>query len=361
MKIVTILGARPQFIKAGAISREIGRQAASGHSIEELIVHTGQHYDLNMSDIFFEEMELPKPTYYLGIGGGSHGSMTGRMIEKIEEILILEKPDWVLVYGDTNSTLAGAIAASKLHIKIAHIEAGLRSFNNQMPEEINRILTDRLSTALFCPTTVSMNNLKNEGIESWSGSVDFCIVGDVMLDGVEFYRNKSVKPVIGEKIEREFILCTIHRAESTDDPATLKGIMMALKSISLKKQILLPLHPRCKGIIESNNIDCTGITILEPQGYLNMIWLIQNCSLVMTDSGGLQKEAYFFSKKCITLRSETEWVELVENNYNVLSGTETNSIVNAFNDFGNSIEIKPGLYGDGKASKLILERLIHGV
>lgn len=359
MKIVTILGARPQFIKAGSISREIARQVARGHDINEIIVHTGQHYDLNMSAIFFEEMGLPTPSYHLGVGGGSHGSMTGRMIEKIEEILSSEKPDWVLVYGDTNSTLAGAIAASKLHIKIAHVEAGLRSFNNQMPEEINRILTDRLSTVLFCPTLTSVNNLEKEGIRSWSGSVSVCLVGDVMFDGIEFYRNKSVKPKIDVKVSEDFILCTIHRAENTDDVIKLKGIIQALQSISLKTSVYLPLHPRCKAIIESYNIDCSGIIILEPQGYLNMMWLIQNCQLVMTDSGGLQKEAYFFGKKCLTLRYETEWAELVENNYNVLVGTDKHSIIEAFNCLELGGNMTAGLYGDGNASKLIIERLIN--
>lgn len=361
MKIVTILGARPQFIKAGSISREIARLKSTGFVVDEVIVHTGQHYDLNMSDIFFEEMKLPRPVYYLGVGGGSHGSMTGKMIEKIEDILILEKPDWVLVYGDTNSTLAGAIAASKLHIKIAHVEAGLRSFNNHMPEELNRILTDRLSTALFCPTSAALENLQAEGVGTWAGDVKVCLVGDVMLDGVEFYKNKSLKPQINIQIPKDFILCTIHRAENTDDPSILKGIIQALQLISSKVKILLPLHPRCKAMIDSNSIDCSGIIILEPQGYLSMIWLIQNCQLVMTDSGGLQKEAYFFGKKCITLRTETEWTELIQHKYNILAGTNTKSILDTFDRFEKGGEIIPGLYGSGNASQMILEELINGV
>jgi UDP-GlcNAc3NAcA epimerase len=359
MKIVTILGARPQFIKAGSISREIVKRVKEGEKIVEVIIHTGQHYDSNMSDIFFEEMSLPKPSYNLGIGGGTHGSMTGQMIESIEKVLLMEKPDWVLVYGDTNSTLAGALAASKLHIKIAHVEAGLRSFNNRMPEEINRILTDRLSSALFCPTAISIKNLEKEGISSWGGGVDLCLVGDVMLDGVEFYKNKSVKPDV--EIADDFVLCTIHRAESTDDPEILRGIISALKIISKSTQVVLPLHPRCKQVIKKYSIDCSGVKILEPLGYLNMIWMIQNCSLVMTDSGGLQKEAYFFGKKCITLRSETEWLELVEHKYNLLVGTDTTSILEAYEGFSSTFEVKPGLYGNGNASELILERLIYGI
>ena len=237
MKILTILGARPQFIKAGSVSREIAKHK----EIEEVIVHTGQHYDANMSDVFFEQMQIPKPDYFLSIGGKSHSAMTGQMMEKIEEVALKEKPDWILVYGDTNSTLAGALVASKLHVKLAHVEAGLRSFNMKMPEEINRILTDRVSTILFCPTDTAMQNLRNEGFDSFTCKV--IKSGDVMYDGALFYRNLGHKPSL--HVENDFILCTIHRAESTDDANRLKNIFEALNKIAKEKQIILPLHPSC--------------------------------------------------------------------------------------------------------------------
>jgi UDP-N-acetylglucosamine 2-epimerase len=249
IKIVTILGARPQFIKAGNVSREARRQKAEGRSIEEVIVHTGQHYDANMSDIFFEQMQIPKPDYFLGIGGKSHGAMTGQMIEHIEEVVLKEKPDWMLVYGDTNSTLAGAIVASKLHIKLAHVEAGLRSFNMKMPEEVNRILTDRVSDILFCPTNAAVQNLKNEGfpfVMATNKQQLIANVGDVMQDGAIFYKNLSQKPSSFLFPPSSFILCTIHRAENTDDEARLRAIFEALNEIAKEKQIVLPLHPRTK-------------------------------------------------------------------------------------------------------------------
>lgn len=322
MKIVTILGARPQFIKAGSVSREIVKQASSGVDIQEVIVHTGQHYDTNMSDIFFEEMQIPKPDYFLGIGGKTHGAMTGQMIEKIEEILVQEKPDWVMVYGDTNSTLAGALAASKLHIKIAHIEAGLRSFNMRMPEEVNRILTDRVSRILFCPTQAAMDNLQAEAIDQWNTGAQAVLAGDVMLDGAIFYKDLAQKPSDLD-INADFILCTIHRAENTDDTQRLGNIIDALNEVAKEKQVILPLHPRTKKILEQSRLDTSNLTIIDPVGYLNMVWLISNCSLVMTDSGGLQKEAYFFKKPCVTLRDETEWIELVQASANVLVGAQS--------------------------------------
>lgn len=350
MKILTILGARPQFIKAGSVSREIKNYK----EIEEIIVHTGQHYDANMSDIFFEEMKIPKPNYFLGIGGKSHGAMTGQMIEKIEEVALLEKPDWIMVYGDTNSTLAGAIVASKLHIKLAHIEAGLRSFNMKMPEEINRILTDRVSNILFCPTDTAISNLEKEGYTN----IDCRIIksGDVMEDGAMFYKSLSVKPSIN--IENNFILCTIHRAENTDDIVRLSQIIDALNKINKEQQIILPLHPRTKKILEENFIPVDFKTI-EPVGYLEMVWLIDNCDFVMTDSGGLQKEAYFFKKPCITLRDETEWVELVENNFNILVGANKQKIIEARNNVKSmNKNYTLNLYGNGNASKTIVRELL---
>ena len=355
MKIVTILGARPQFIKAGSVSREIQRQKAEGRDIEEVIVHTGQHYDANMSDIFFEEMKIPKHNYFLGIGGKSHGAMTGQMIEKIEEVCLKEKPDWVMVYGDTNSTLAGAIVASKLHIKLAHIEAGLRSFNMKMPEEVNRILTDRVSDILFCPTDTAIENLKNEGYDK----LDCKIVksGDVMQDGAIFYKNLAIKPKY--EITNNFILCTIHRAENTDDETRLKNIFKALEQIAKEQQIILPLHPRTKKILHELDIDTNNLTIIDPVGYLEMVWLIDNCSLVMTDSGGLQKEAYFFEKQCITLRDETEWVELVENGFNTLVGADYDKIIAAYHNRKPFEAKNLDLYGGGKASEKIIQELLE--
>ena len=352
MKILTILGARPQFIKAGSVSREIARH----REIEEIIVHTGQHYDANMSDIFFEEMKIAKPNYFLGIGGKSHGAMTGQMIEKIEEVCLKEKPDWVMVYGDTNSTLAGAIVASKLHIKLAHIEAGLRSFNMKMPEEVNRILTDRISQILFCPTDTAVENLKNEGYDHFD--VKVVKSGDVMQDGAMFYKELAVKP--SYDIQDNFILCTIHRAENTDNEKRLRDIFEALNEIAKQKQIILPLHPRTKKIIENLELSVENLTIIEPVGYLEMVWLIDNCSLVMTDSGGLQKEAYFFEKQCITLRDETEWVELIACGANRLVGANKEKILEAYAQHSefNTKNSSLNLYGGGRASENIVKALM---
>jgi len=352
MKILTILGARPQFIKAGSVSREISKY----NEIEEIIVHTGQHYDANMSDIFFEEMQIPKPNYFLGIGGKSHGAMTGQMIEKIEQVTLKEKPDWMMVYGDTNSTLAGAIVASKLHIKLAHIEAGLRSFNMRMPEEVNRILTDRVSSILFCPTDTAIQNLNNEGYEN----IDCKIVksGDVMQDGAIFYKSLAKKPNI--EINQNFILCTIHRAENTDDEIRLKSIFEALDEIAKEKQVVLPLHPRTRKIIENLKINVSKLKVIDPVGYLEMVWLIDNCKIVLTDSGGLQKEAYFFNKPCITMRDETEWVELVEHGVNFLVGAKKDEILNVYynlKDFNRTID-RVNLYGAGNASTIITKNLV---
>ncbi|WP_024954304.1 non-hydrolyzing UDP-N-acetylglucosamine 2-epimerase [Sulfurospirillum arcachonense] len=353
MKILTILGARPQFIKAGSVSREIAKH----NEIKEIIVHTGQHYDTNMSDIFFEEMKIPKPNYFLGIGGKSHGAMTGQMIEKIEEVALKEKPDWIMVYGDTNSTLAGAIVASKLHIKLAHIEAGLRSFNMNMPEEINRILTDRVSNILFCPTDVAIKNLRDEGFASFKCKI--IKSGDVMQDGAMFYKNLAVKPTC--EIKDEYILCTIHRAENTDNVNRLRSIFEALNKIGKDKQVILPVHPRTKKLLENLNLEIKNLTLIDPIGYLKMVWLIDNCDFVMTDSGGLQKEAFFFEKQCITLRDETEWVELVNCGANTLVGANKEKILNSYrnnSDF-NIDNLKLNLYGTGKAAEIIIKKLLE--
>lgn len=352
MKIITIIGARPQFIKAGSVSREIRKRA----DIQEIIVHTGQHYDSNMSDIFFEEMKIPKPDYFLGIGGGSHGAMTGKMIEKIEEVVVAEKPDWMIVYGDTNSTLAGAIVASKLHVKLAHIEAGLRSFNMKMPEEINRILTDRISQVLFCPTDRAVSNLLEEGYDKFK--CEILKVGDVMYDGALFYKNFARK--INLDLQKEYVLCTVHRAENTNNIERLKSIFEALNEISGLQQIVLPLHPRTKKVIDSERIYISEkVKVINPVGYLEMVWLLENSDLVITDSGGLQKEAFFFKKPCITLRDETEWSELVDNGYNKLTGANKIEIIKAFNDRDKIFlnDFSQNLYGEGDSSKKIIDYL----
>lgn len=354
MKIVSIVGARPQFVKAAVLSRQF-----SAHpDFEEVLVHTGQHFDSNMSDVFFEEMEIPHPDYSLGINGLSHGAMTGQMLEKIEEVLLNEKPDWVLVYGDTNSTLAGSLAAAKLNIKIAHVEAGLRSFNMRMPEEINRILTDRISTLLFCPTQNALINLEKEGYNSIQ--IKTVYSGDIMEDAAYYYEARAEKPKQMHSNISEFILVTIHRAENTDNPLRLKNIFNALKKIAQKTTVILPLHPRTKALIEKQNIDTDNIHIFDPVGYMNMIWLIKNSRLIMTDSGGLQKEAFFFNKYCITLRDETEWVELVTNNFNALAGSDENKILELYDKLKDKkFSNKINLYGGGNAAKIIIDNLIN--
>jgi UDP-GlcNAc3NAcA epimerase len=279
------------------------------------------------------------------------------MIEKIEEVALEQKPDWIMVYGDTNSTLAGALVASKLHIKLAHIEAGLRSFNMKMPEEINRILTDRVSDILFCPTDSAITNLKNEGFNNFDCKV--VKSGDVMYDGALFYKKLAKKPSCN--IEKKYILCTVHRAENTDNIERLKSIFEALDEIAKEKQIILPLHPRTKKIVQNLQLNIKNLTLIDPVGYLEMVWLIDNCELVMSDSGGLQKEAYFFKKPCITLRDETEWVELVEIGVNKLVGANKSKILEAYkNDSKFNIEnSKLDLYGDGKASEKIVKGLLN--
>jgi UDP-GlcNAc3NAcA epimerase len=354
MKIATIVGARPQFVKAATVSRALKKDG-----ITEIIIHTGQHFDENMSQVFFDEMEIPTPTYNLSLHGLNHGAMTGRMLEKIEDVLLLEKPDFVLVYGDTNSTLAGALAASKLHIPIAHVEAGLRSFEMKMPEEINRILTDRISNLLFCPTQTAIDNLTKEGFANFN--CETLLVGDVMYDAVLHYKEKvNTYSTVIQKQQlkgQPFVLATLHRAENTNDLARLKSILEALNEIHKEVPVVLPLHPRTKAFIQSQNLALEAI-VLDPVGYFDMLALLDNCSLVMTDSGGLQKEAYFFNKFCITLRDQTEWVELLEVGANVLAGADKDQIVSQFRIFNNkAFESQSKLYGDGNAAEKIAKRL----
>lgn len=348
MKIVTVLGARPQFIKAAAFSRVI----KSYPDIEEVIIHTGQHYDQNMSDVFFIEMDIPLPKYNLQTGGKTHGVMTGQQLEKIEKILLVEKPDLVLVYGDTNSTLAGALAAVKLHIPVAHVEAGLRSFNKKMPEEINRILTDQISDYLFVPSEIAKQNLLNEGI----GEEKIFIVGDIMYEASLYYKEKMQKPIWFDSLKlNQFILCTIHRAENTDDIEKLTNILEGLELS--QKDIILPLHPRTVHKIKQYDILIPkNIKIVEPVGYLEMVWLEVNCGFIVTDSGGVQKEAYFHNKYCITLREETEWVELVDQGLNSLVGSNPEKIRNSIENM-KKIKFPVGIYGDGQTALKTIEIL----
>lgn len=349
MKIITVVGARPQFIKLATVSRNLRGQ----NDVSEIILHTGQHYDPDMSDIFFNELDIPKPKYNLGIGGGTHGQNTGRMLEAIESVLLKEKPDKVLVYGDTDSTLAGSLAAAKLNIPVAHVEAGLRSFNRKMPEEINRILTDHISAILFTPTDAATNNLLNENI-----SKDMIQqVGDVMFDAAMFYKHRSKCPSEIDDCTKKFVLSTIHRAENTDSPNRLGEIIEALTNIAEDIPVILPIHPRTRKILEAGKYKTGKIKLLDPVGYLEMIWLLSNCEMVVTDSGGLQKEAYFFGKPCITTRDETEWVELTECGVNVLVGSNKELIYSTFNSIQSINVSKISFYGDANAGELIAKKL----
>ncbi len=355
MKIITIIGARPQFIKASAFSKKV---LAQNH-IQEILVHTGQHYDENMSTIFFEEMQIPRPHYHLQIGSGNHGSQTGKMMEKIEEIVLTEKPDALLVYGDTNSTLAGALVASKLHVPIAHIEAGLRSFNKKMPEEVNRVLTDHISDWLFVPTKSATKNLLNEGIKNDK----IFEVGDIMYDVAKLYANIAEKQsqIIHQlSIEiKSYILVTIHRAENTDNPQRLKNIFESLQILSQKHTIILPLHPRTKKYVQELGISTQNLQIIEPVGYLDMIQLEKNALLILTDSGGVQKEAFFYGVPCVTLRDETEWIELVENNYNALTPPTSVDLIceNVAQMLSKPYPIIKNLYGEGNTADKIIDIL----
>jgi len=339
MKICNIIGARPQFIKVATISRVIKNRS----NIKEIIIHTGQHYDNNMSDIFFSELDIPSPDYNLNIGSGLHGWQTGKMLEAIEKVLLNEKPDVVIVYGDTNSTIAGALAATKLHIPVAHVEAGLRSFNRSMPEEINRIATDKISDLLFVPTQMAMDHLKNEGLANYSF---FC--GDVMYDSVLHFSKK-----INTFTEEPYYLATIHRPANTDVIGKFSSIIKAFSKFD--KKVVLPAHPRLKKVLDQIKVP-DNIKIIEPVGYTKMLSLIKNADLVFTDSGGLQKECYFLKKRCVTLREETEWVETLENNCNILVGADYDKIVAAEKLKCGEFDIKTK-YGLGNAAEKIIEKI----
>jgi len=348
LKVATIVGARPQFIKAAPVSRWLRLHH------REVLIHTGQHYDDLLSEVFFRELEIPTPDYNLGVGSASHGRQTGEMLARVEEVLLEEKPDWVVVYGDTNSTLAAALAAAKLHIPVAHVEAGLRSYNRKMPEEINRVLTDHLSSLLFCPTDTAVRNLVREGITQGVHKV-----GDVMYDlalwGLEVAEQKST---ILETLGIEpggYLLATIHRPNNTDDPGNLSAIVSALNDVA--ETVIFPAHPRTQKALKHWGIHLnSNVRITEPVGYLDMLVLEKNARMILTDSGGVQKEAYILGVPCVTLREETEWVETVEAGWNILVGASRERIVEAVRNFNPTGE-RPPLFGDGHASQRIVEIL----
>jgi UDP-GlcNAc3NAcA epimerase len=374
MKIVTIVGARPQFIKAAAVTRAIQRnnqRCPSKQWLQEILVHTGQHYDYLMDKVFFEELKLPKPDYHLGVGSASHARQTGMMLERIEAVLQKEKPHVVMVYGDTNSTLAGGLAAAKLNIPVAHVEAGLRSYNRNMPEEMNRLLTDHLSSLLFCPTDQSIRNLLKEGIKDREGVV-VKKVGDVMYDSILYYSKfAEKKSSILEDLNLftpnsalgtpNYYLATLHRAENTDDPRVLKSILNALNEIGRDTSVILPLHPRTKKVMKLHHLlSYKNIKFIEPVSYLDMLKLEKNAKAILTDSGGVQKEAYWLKVPCFTLREETEWVETIKSGWNKLIGTKSKEIVHGINvlEKGRPSKRGKGIFGDGKASQKIIQILI---
>ena len=355
MKVVHIVGARPQFIKLAPILKAVERhnQQYPDRPIQEILVHTGQHYDYEMSQVFFDELGLKAPDYHLGVGSGSHGYQTGEMLKRIEEVLLKEKPDLVMVYGDTNTTLAGALAASKLHIPVAHVEAGLRSFNKKMPEEINRVLTDHLSDFLFCPTQTAVENLRREGIEK-----GVHLVGDVMYDAVLLYldlaeRKSEIMERLGLK-PKSYALVTVHRAENTDQPERLRAIFEGLERVAKEGlSVILPLHPRTRKQLNALGIHPKEVQVLDPVSYLDMLVLEKNARVILTDPGGVQKEAFFFGVPYVTLREETEWVETVETGWNTLVGCDPKRMVQA------ALEAHPGIesvwpYGDGQAAERIV-------
>ena len=374
MKLITIIGARPQIIKAAALSRAIKE---SKYTVNEVIVHTGQHYDPNMSEVFFKEMGIPQPHYNLGVGSGSHGKQTATMISGIETLLEIEKPDWLVVYGDTNSTLAGAIAASKIHVPIAHIEAGLRSFNKSMPEEVNRIVCDHVSTLLFSPTPTGFNNLLTEGFKKsvspfTADNPGIFQCGDLMYDNSLYFADVAENQTdISQRLKLDetlFILATIHRNNNTDDEKRINQLFESLARIAIehKIRIILPVHPRTQKMMDQllneknkEHLRNNTIEIIPPASFFEMIVLEKKSMMVITDSGGVQKEAYFFKKPCIILRPETEWVELVENGAAKICDADPEKINNAFNYYNNS-KNRPNftpIFGDGNAAKFILETL----
>ena len=359
-KIITIIGARPQFIKAAMVSKALDKE------IEEIIVHTGQHYDKNMSDIFFEQLEIPKPKYNLGIGSGSHGAQTGEMLIKIEEVLLKEKPEYVMVYGDTNSTLAGALAASKLLIPVIHVEAGLRSYNRAMPEEQNRVLTDHISSVLICPTQTALDNLKKEGITE-----NVYLTGDVMCDSVIHYSNLAEKkinlsnidlvPLYEKKEVTEWYLATIHRQENTMDDKNLTNILEVFEK--LDKMAIFPVHPRIKAMVNKLNQEnqYKNIYFVEPVDYLTMLYLTKNACKVVTDSGGLQKECYILDTPCITIRDQTEWIETLKNGYNILAKPEKHELYEKIMNAKIVDSNKVHYYGDGHAANEINEIILKHI
>ena len=380
IKIVTIIGARPQIIKAAALSRAIKNNFSS--QITEIIVHTGQHYDDNMSQVFFDELEIPIPNYNLNVGSGNHGKQTATMISAIEDVLLIEKPNAIVLYGDTNSTLAGAMAASKIHIPVIHIEAGLRSFNKSMPEEINRIMCDHVSTLLFSPTKTGFNNLIQEGFLSQTKapySIDNPKIyhcGDVMYDNSLFFSKISdVKTSIINDLKLKnngFILATIHRNNNTDEPIRLNALFKSLNDISInyQLQIVLPLHPRTSNLLDRNlSKDLaeairlnSNFKIISPVSFLEMLALEKNCCLVMTDSGGVQKEAFYFEKPCVILRPETEWIELLENGAALIADADENKIKFSFEQLIAKKDLSfPKLYGDGNAAVFICSEIISQI
>lgn len=350
MKIATVVGARPNFVKMAPVSKELRKH------FDEIVIHTGQHYDYEMDRVFFEQLGIPEPDYHLGVGSGTHGYQTGEMIKKIEEVLMHEKPDLVLVFGDTNSTLAGALAGVKLHIRVAHVEAGLRSFDRRMPEEINRVLTDHISDLLFCPTKRAVENLRREGIVE-----GVHLTGDVMVDAVN--QNVEVAERKSEILDQldlkpgEYFLATVHRAENTDDPERLKNIVEAFCETD---GLVFPCHPRTEKRLKDYGLWETlvrSVDVIRPVGYLDMLVLEKNARKIITDSGGVQKEAYIFKVPCITLRENTEWVETVEDGWNVLVGADKNKIIEALESFEPERKHHSQRFGDGEASRRMVEIL----
>lgn len=355
LTIATIVGARPQFIKAAPVSRAIAAHNAAhpDRLIHEALVHTGQHYDHEMSAIFFAELGLPDPAHHLGVGSGTHGVQTGEMLKALEPVLARERPSLVLVYGDTNSTLAGALAAAKLHVPVAHVEAGLRSFNRRMPEEVNRVVTDHLSTWLFCPSEQAVRNLSREGIDR-----HVYLVGDVMYDVVRWHLRRAPS---GEALERlrlspgSYALVTVHRAENTDDPARLRAIFAALGSLATDgMRVVLPLHPRTRHALETSGIIPAGVETIPPASHEQMLTLQANARVILTDSGGVQKEAYWLGVPCVTLREETEWVETLAEGWNVLAGSDPARILDAARREPPAGK-RPPLYGEGDVAARVVD------